>query len=216
MTRPPLNNVGASVRARLNDYARQRGENAQLRDPQFDITGPGLPVALPVAIALGFAFRILLPVGRAGAYADLQLHQPLSGKSNHLFLSKSASALFSTSSRRSIIGLVIVGLHFVRLCVATQSYQKTGNGQPRCGPRPSAPCGKARTRPAALTSYTMSRDATFPTFPSGQSMFQNTRADYMKAGLSERVVNAPKLERQSAFHHHSELHVFRRSLEVAR
>lgn len=30
MTRPPLKNDGASVRARLTDYARQRGENAQL------------------------------------------------------------------------------------------------------------------------------------------------------------------------------------------
>ena len=29
MTRPPLKNVGASVRARLTDYARQRDENAQ-------------------------------------------------------------------------------------------------------------------------------------------------------------------------------------------
>lgn len=57
---------------------------AQLRDPQFDVTGPGLPVALPVAIALRFAFRIFLAVGRAGAHANLQLHQPLSGKSNHL------------------------------------------------------------------------------------------------------------------------------------
>jgi len=28
MTRPPLKNVGASVRARLTDYARQRDENA--------------------------------------------------------------------------------------------------------------------------------------------------------------------------------------------
>lgn len=33
MTRPPLKNVGASVRARLTDYARQRGDNAQLLMP---------------------------------------------------------------------------------------------------------------------------------------------------------------------------------------
>lgn len=35
MTRPPLKNVGASVRARLTDYARQRGENAQLVMTRF-------------------------------------------------------------------------------------------------------------------------------------------------------------------------------------
>lgn len=37
MTRPPLKNVGASVRARLTDYARQRGENAQLLMTRFAI-----------------------------------------------------------------------------------------------------------------------------------------------------------------------------------
>jgi hypothetical protein len=111
-------------------------------------------VALPVTIALGLAFRILLPAGRAGAHANLQLHQPLSGKSNHLLEQVGVPPLFSTSSRRSIIGLVIVGFPFFRLDVATQPYQGTDNGQPRCGPRPTAPCGKARTSPAALTSYT--------------------------------------------------------------
>jgi hypothetical protein len=37
MTRPPLRNVGASVRARLTDYARQRDENAQLVMTRFAI-----------------------------------------------------------------------------------------------------------------------------------------------------------------------------------
>ena len=37
MTRPPLKNVGASVRARLTDYARQRDENAQLVMLRFAI-----------------------------------------------------------------------------------------------------------------------------------------------------------------------------------
>ena len=37
MTRPPLKNIGASVRARLTDYARQRGENAQLLMTRFAI-----------------------------------------------------------------------------------------------------------------------------------------------------------------------------------
>lgn len=37
MTRPPLKSVGASVRARLTDYARQRGENAQLVMQRFAI-----------------------------------------------------------------------------------------------------------------------------------------------------------------------------------
>jgi len=37
MTRLPLKNVGASVRARLTDYARQRGENVQLLMTRFAI-----------------------------------------------------------------------------------------------------------------------------------------------------------------------------------
>jgi hypothetical protein len=37
MTRPPLKNVGASVRARLTEHARQRDENAQLLMLRFAI-----------------------------------------------------------------------------------------------------------------------------------------------------------------------------------
>ena len=76
--------------------------------------------------------------------------------------SKALLPIDGQSSRRSIIGLVIVGFPSVRLCVATQSYLGNDNGQPRCGPRPTAPCGKARTSPAALTSYTTRWDATIP------------------------------------------------------
>jgi hypothetical protein len=68
---------------------------AQLRDPQFDIAGPGLPVAFPVAIALGFAFGILLAIGCAGAHANFELHQPLSGKSYHLFEQVGVAALLN-------------------------------------------------------------------------------------------------------------------------
>jgi hypothetical protein len=77
------------------------------------------------------SFGILLAIGRAGAHANLQLHQPLSGKSNHLLEQVGVPPLFSTSSRRSIIGLVIVGFPFFRLDVATQPYQGTDNGHPR-------------------------------------------------------------------------------------
>ena len=57
---------------------------AQLRDAQLDRAGAGLPVALPVAVALGQPLRVLLAIGRPGQAADLHLHQPLGGKADHL------------------------------------------------------------------------------------------------------------------------------------
>jgi len=57
---------------------------AQLGDAQFDRAGPGFPVAVAIAVALDQALRALLAIAGAGKTADLQLHQPLGGKADHL------------------------------------------------------------------------------------------------------------------------------------
>ncbi len=57
---------------------------AQLRDAPLDCAGPGLPVAIPVAVALVDPIGIASAVGRAGQALDLQLDQPLRRKADHL------------------------------------------------------------------------------------------------------------------------------------
>ena len=56
----------------------------QLRDPELDRAGPGLPVPIAIAVPLRQALGALLAIGGTGELADLQLHQPLGGKADHL------------------------------------------------------------------------------------------------------------------------------------
>ena len=60
------------------------GAAPQLGDPQFDGAGPGLPVAVAVAVALHQAVGAALAMGGAGHLAHLQLHQALRGEADHL------------------------------------------------------------------------------------------------------------------------------------
>src|SRR6202008_3652281 len=69
--------------ARLQE-AREVGAFAQLGDTQLDRTGAGLPDPVAVAVALGQTLGALLAVSRSGLAFDLQLHQPLGGKADHL------------------------------------------------------------------------------------------------------------------------------------
>jgi hypothetical protein len=66
------------------EEAREVAALAQLGDAQLDRPGPGLPVAIAIAVTLGQTMGTLLPVRRAGQRADLQLHQPLGGKGDHI------------------------------------------------------------------------------------------------------------------------------------
>lgn len=54
------------------------------RDPQRDGPGPGLPVALTVAVALRQPVGTALAMRGASHLAYLKLHQPLRGKPEHL------------------------------------------------------------------------------------------------------------------------------------
>jgi hypothetical protein len=64
--------------------AREVAAAAQLGDAQLDRAGPGLPVAVAVAVALHQAVGVLLAVRRACQRADLDLHQPLGREGDHL------------------------------------------------------------------------------------------------------------------------------------
>jgi len=75
--------VSAFSAARLQE-AREVGALAQLWDAQFDGAGARLPDAIAVAVALSDTIGALLAVSGAGQAFDLQLHQPLGRKSDHL------------------------------------------------------------------------------------------------------------------------------------
>ncbi len=57
---------------------------AQLRDAQFHRARPGVPVALAVAVALRQPFGGLLAIARPGQRTNLQRHQTLRRKTDHL------------------------------------------------------------------------------------------------------------------------------------
>ncbi|GGC94851.1 hypothetical protein GCM10010994_60710 [Chelatococcus reniformis] len=88
------------------EEAREVGALAQPGDAPLDRADAGVPVSLAIAVALRKALRALLAEAGPGQAADLQLHQPLGGKADHL-AQRSASGLFSGSPRRFIISSVI-------------------------------------------------------------------------------------------------------------
>ena len=94
--------------ARLQE-AREVAALAQLGDAQLHRAGPGLPVAVAVAVALGQPLGARLAVRRPGQAVHLQLHQPLGGKADHLAQKigvggSSPSAREGSSCRRSSVG----------------------------------------------------------------------------------------------------------------
>ena len=69
--------------ARL-EKAREVAALAQLRDAQLDRAGAGLPVAVAIAVALVEPIGLRSPCAAPVSALDLQLHQPLRGKADHL------------------------------------------------------------------------------------------------------------------------------------
>ena len=63
---------------------REVGARSQLWNAKFDVARSGLPVPIPVAIALRRALGALLTIGGAGLATDLQIHQALGGEADHL------------------------------------------------------------------------------------------------------------------------------------
>ena len=98
---------------------------AQLRDAQLDRAGTGLPVAIAVAVAVVDALRAALAMGGAGQALDLQFHQPLRGKADHLAQQIGIRALLQ-QVRRLIISSVIAASS-VRL----NGFQPNPTGDPR-------------------------------------------------------------------------------------
>ena len=94
--------------ARLEE-AGEVGALPELGDPQLDRAGAGLPVPIAIAIALRQPLGALLAIGRTGQLADLQLHQALGGKADHLAQHVGVRGLLD-QARRLIISSVIGGL----------------------------------------------------------------------------------------------------------
>jgi len=69
--------------ARLEE-AGEVGPSAQARNAKFHRARARLPVTLAVAVALHQPLGALLAVAGAGQAANLQLHQPLGSKADHL------------------------------------------------------------------------------------------------------------------------------------
>src|SRR5262249_34787875 len=70
---------------------------AQLRDAQLDGPGAGLPNPVAIAVAVIDAFRAALP--GASQALDLQLHQSLRGKTDHLAQQISVRALLQQGAK---------------------------------------------------------------------------------------------------------------------
>ena len=66
------------------EEARKVAALAQLRDAQLDGAGAGLPAAVAVAVAMHPPVRAPLAKRGASQPLDLQLHQAMGGKANHL------------------------------------------------------------------------------------------------------------------------------------
>lgn len=64
--------------------AREIAACAKLGNAQLDCACPCLPVPVAIAVALGQSKTILLAIARAGLCADLQRHQLLGSKADHI------------------------------------------------------------------------------------------------------------------------------------
>ena len=97
---------------------------AQLGDAQLDRAGPGLPVAVAVAVALHQPLGALLAMAGAGQRRRPPAPSAAGRRSRSSRAARSASGLFSMSARRSIISSVIGGPR-LRLSSATQPYRRS-------------------------------------------------------------------------------------------
>ena len=106
---------------------REVGAAPQLRDPQLDRAGPGLPVALAVAVALVGPVGAALAMGGAAQRPRSPAPSAAGRRSRSSRAGRSASEPFSSSSRRAILSSVIVVGPRSGLRLATQPYP----GSPR-------------------------------------------------------------------------------------
>jgi hypothetical protein len=74
--------------------ARKIAALAQLGYPQLDGSGPRFPVAVTIAVALVHAVRAALARCGSSAAFDIQFHQALGGKSDHLAQKIGVGGLF--------------------------------------------------------------------------------------------------------------------------
>jgi hypothetical protein len=151
--------------ARLQERGKV-GALPELRDAQLDGAGPRLPVAVAIAVALGRPQRVLLAIAGAGRGADLQIHQPLGGKADHL-AQDIGVRVFSTSVCRFIMSSVIggpsnqVGVSNPTLPKNINDRRSLATALPRerlCHRRATPPGGTRPNRPSLDMPY--QREAT--------------------------------------------------------
>jgi hypothetical protein len=85
--------------ARLQE-GREVAAFAQLGDAQLHRAGARLPQPVAVAVALGQSLGALLAIAGAGLALDLQLHQALGRKADHLAQQIGVGALFQKRAKR--------------------------------------------------------------------------------------------------------------------
>jgi hypothetical protein len=73
---------------------------AQLGDAQLDGVSAGFPAAIAIAVALRKPLAALLAVGGAGLVLDLELHQPLGGKTDHVAQDVGVLGIFNNRVKR--------------------------------------------------------------------------------------------------------------------
>src|SRR6201996_7040990 len=132
---------------------------AQLGNTQLDRAGAGLPIAVAIAVALHQALNALLAVARARHGADLQLHQTLGRKTDHLAQQIGIRGLLHERAQvHHLVG------HRWLLESGWSSQPDPTDESPVATAKPAARHGAmgARVRPASLPPcYTTPWDATY-------------------------------------------------------
>jgi hypothetical protein len=131
---------------------------AQLRDAQLNGAGPGLPIPLAIAVALGQALGALLAIAGPGQATHLQLHQALGRKADHLAQEIGIGALLQESPQvHHLVGHL---WSLVQVGCRNPTLPGTADDHPRSRP-PATALSRARRQSAPLpSSYTIPRDTT--------------------------------------------------------
>lgn len=117
---------------------REVGAVPQLGVAQQDRTGPSLPVAVTVTVALDEPLRALLAASGTGQSANVQLHQPLGGNADRLAKQIGVRCLHlqGLQSNHRIDHQLVSP---IRLDLATRTYWRTIDVHPPSRRLPTAP-----------------------------------------------------------------------------
>ena len=112
--------------------AREVTALPQLRDPQLDGSGPGLPIAIAVAVALVGSGLAAFAVPGATQRLGLQCHQSLRGKADHLAQQTGVRGLLQERLKSDLVVGHRGGLQG-QSCVSQHNPTQEHRGDHRCG-----------------------------------------------------------------------------------